>query len=323
MDEVAHAPLKGVLLALLLGFSAQAADLAQDVSASSPEKDAEPSAKTLQPGPASSPKTPLESDISAVLSAIEGDMPSTLRDLSAKDRAHVISSMLSALGEGIEVLDGPPAELPAASTRHPMPEQGCLPGVLISGNRIFYLRLNRLDKDSVAGLKEELDAAFRLAKRPLGLVIDLRDCDGIDTEAALAALPALEVKDSDGMPIGLHLAVLVGGRSSGSSELLAGLVEHERKGLVIGAPTSGHPFKVKTVKAGGFSLSLADRPESLAYVHQTPLKPSIDVPAYPQVDFTKLRSVLRSEDSDLCLSRAVDLLVGLDSIKRKWKKTGN
>lgn len=268
---------------------------------------------------ATTAKNSLESDVDAVLSAIDKDMPSAVSGLSERERTRIVASLLSAMGCGVEIVEDFPAEVRQPSK----PEQGCLPGVMVSSNRIFYLRLNRLDKASIAAFKEECQTAFRMERRPLGLVIDLRECGGANPADASAALSALDLKDSGGISIGFHLAVLTDGRSSGAAELFAALVEQGRLGLALGEPTAGRPFPCKTVKAGDFTLSMPMIPETFRHIRQAPFKPSIDMPAKPQVDFTKLRSELRSEDSDPCLSRAIDLLVSLDAIKRKWKKTGN
>ena len=314
MGEVASAPCRGVVLALILAFAVPA-------SASSPEREAEDSSKSSASISPQSAKAAFESDIDAILSTIEKETPSLLQGLSPQDRARAISAFVASTNSGISIVEGPVR--PALASRHLAPEQACPPGVLISSNRIFYLRLSLLNKASLLRLREECDSVSRLAKRPMGLVLDLRDCAGVDSSDALSAFYALDLKDSSGIPLDIHLAALVGANSSGSAEVLAAMLDHERKGLLIGAPTAGRPFNIKTVKSSIYTLAIPETPETLSYIQQAPLKPSIEVAAYPQLELVKLRNELRSEDSDLCLSRAVDLLVSLDAIKRKWKKSAN
>ena len=247
-----------------------------------------------------------EDDTAKILSTVEREMPGALEGVSAKDRAKAINAMLEASGCGAAISDNTAVQPSPA-----IPGPSCLPGITMHSNKILYLRMNRLDKEAVSSLHEECIAAFRLMRRPAGIALDLRNCRGGSEAEALGIAKNLKQFETP-------VAVLIGSRTSGGAELLAAILEHERQGLSFGASTAGKPFPVKKVECGEYALALPQLSKELPYVKQMPLKPSIEVGENQQEDYAKLSNELRSEESDHCLSRAVDLLVSLDAVKRKW-----
>ncbi len=313
----------GVLLTSL-SFSASS----QEPSAAPPANVA-PAKETPPPSAAeTSFKASFVSELDATLSGLERECPAFFKRLKQEDKARLVSGLLSGMRSGVELLGPAGSEPPAAKEPEAPKAQppACQTGVLIASNKVFYLRVSSLDHASVAKLKEECEAVSRLANKPVGIALDLRDCSGFDFKDALDELALFQPSDpaaqSSKAPtvFELPLAVLVGFKTSGSAEVLAALVERGRQGITVGGPTAGKPFPRKAVNCGPYLLSVPQVPDALFFLEPGPLAPAIEVSPYPQIPYEKLVSSLKSEDSDKCLSRAVDLLVSLDAIKRKWKR---
>lgn len=266
--------------------------------------------------------------LDAALTLIESESPALIKGLDASDRMRMIKSCLS--GTGVEIIDPKtPSPVKGDIPKPDAKSANLFPGVMIGSNRILYLRLSRLDAKSFAQLKSDCESAAQLAIKPIGLVIDLRDCSGDDYKEALQDLALfcpdgkLPEKPAEKRVFDLPTAVLVGERTFGAAEVFASLLERSRQGLGIGSPTAGQPFPRKAVplpSSDGLSLSIPQIPEDLRFVDPAPFEPSIEVPAYPQIPYEKLSKTAGAEESDKCLARAVDLLLSLDALKRKWSK---
>jgi len=270
-------------------------------------------------------------DLDATLQAIEAESPSFFKRFKPEDKARLTGTLLSTMRPGLEIVEpGSKPKSPASDAPETAASKGpsCPPGVMIASNKVFYLRLSALDSSSYPRLKEECESASRLANKPVGIVLDLRECGGSDHKDALDVLTLfsqggaalVDVKPAASPFFDLPMAVLIGSRTSGSAEILAALIDRGRQGLTIGGSTAGRPFQFKTLKCGPYTLSMPMAPDSLGFLDALPVVPEIAVSPYSAIPYEKLASGSKSEESDKCLSRAVDLLVSLDAIKRKWKR---
>jgi carboxyl-terminal processing protease len=121
---------------------------------------------------------------------------------------------------------------------------------------IAYLRLREFNAVSAKRVREEL--ATLLAQNPKGLVLDLRNNPGgylnMSVEIASEFLPrgtlvlTERLRDADdkefrvtrrGQALEIPLVVLVNGGSASASEIVAGAIQANGRGTLIGQPTYG------------------------------------------------------------------------------------
>jgi hypothetical protein len=297
MSRAAKRRISSIVLSLALGLScANAAEESKDGAGAA--------------------KEPLASEIEKILSTIDREAPSALKDLDGKARARVIAALLKASGSGVVLLDSAPKNVSPedAKTSQAKPGPALEKGEPLADGKILYLRVERVDGSLAKALDDELSAKLGQANPPLGLTLDLRTAEGSSCAAAIAAFDALEKNPALAATNG-HIAVLIGPKTKGSAEVFAALLERAKLGLLIGAPSAGAPFPVKIVEVAPYTLSIPEIPGRLAFMRQLPLKPAIALNGQ-----TKTPAAGKAVPADdAALARAIDLLVGLDAIKRKWK----
>ncbi len=118
---------------------------------------------------------------------------------------------------------------------------------------IVYIKIDKFDSEIAEYFKDKID--LLKADGMKGLIIDVRDNPGglYDqvVEIADSLLPKVmivytedkykhrDTEYSDEKELGLPLAVLVNGKSASASEILAGAIKDNKKGILIGTKTFG------------------------------------------------------------------------------------
>jgi len=204
-------------------------------------------------------------------------------------------------------------------------------GILVADNKILYLRLDSFSPDAFKQLQEDCQNTSRLANKPKGIVIDLRECDSYDNhKEILQALALFCAKNKipsniDNKVIkreyNLPMTVLIGEKTSGDGEIFTSSLMEAKQCLAIGEYTAGKPFHWKSEKLqnGGYLL-FPEIPDYFKKNALGALKPDIMIKAYPQVEFSKISVDTEDEHKDKCLQRGVDLLISLDALGKKWNK---
>ncbi|OGV59155.1 MAG: hypothetical protein A2X49_02350 [Lentisphaerae bacterium GWF2_52_8] len=263
-----------------------------------------------------------------ILDSLEKANPKILGKLSKADIARLLKEFTGSLNAGVELLPSlPPSESAPKLEQKREPFQA----VTICKNKIFYIRLDDFGPESFAKLKEDSEAVSRLKNRPLGIIIDLRNCSGsTDYQDAMNELllfcPGQKILEpstkSDVKRIfDLPLAILTGEKTSGAAEVFVSMMSRSRQGLSIGSKTAGAPFTKKTYPLkDGSCLLIPEIPDFLGNLNipATPINPAIETPKSTQLPYDKLSGTRDMEEiPDKCLTRAIDLLVSLDAIKEK------
>lgn len=296
---------------------------------SSSEKTVTHEAAVSVPPPASEREDLLKS-MNIIFSEIEKESPALYRKIiRSTERAKILSGLLESMDSGVILYENgakkvmqeiaPPADKKAYAAKK------------ISSGRILYIRMDDLNTVSFEQLKKDCESIEKQAeKKPLGIVIDLRNATGSDHRNALRELSIfcpperlpqnMPKVEGDKRFFDLPVMLLVGHKTSGSAEIFASLMEKTKQGLTLGGATAGKPFELKEVKSCGFTLMIPLVPDGLESVEPEKLKPSVEIEPYPQADYEKLGTNGASENKDRCLLRAIDLLLSLDALKNKWSK---
>ncbi|HPN83742.1 MAG TPA: S41 family peptidase [Victivallales bacterium] len=200
--------------------------------------------------------------------------------------------------------------------------------LIFSSHKILYIRIDGFSEENFKKLKSELSDISRLANPPVGVAIDLRSSSGNNgmVSAEYASLFSDDtsvsfVKNEDRGIIKLPLMILIGSKTSGDAEIFAALIMKSGKALLVGEKSVGAPFARFPIKLNnGGILLVPDIPTDLAWLRPSPLQPSINIRAYPQVEYSMISGSIGSEESDECIRRVSDLLVSLDAIQKDKEK---
>ncbi|MCO5184218.1 MAG: S41 family peptidase [Anaerolineae bacterium] len=185
---------------------------------------------------------------------------------------------------------------------------------------IGYVRINQFGDRTDEELNEQLPAL--IAQEPVGLVIDLRNNPGgglntvvdiaeqfipegvILTERFGDGREVVFESDEGGLATAIPLAVLINEGSASASEVLAGALRDQGRGVLIGNTSFGKGTvqNNRTLSnGGGVRITIARwlTPDG-EWVHETGLQPDFVV-LFPEDD---------SAESDIQLQAAVDYLLG-------------
>ncbi len=250
------------------------------------------------------------------------DARTTPEALSPSFRTEFLRNLVKRLNPKADLVAAPTSE---EKTVEPA-ECHSYPAKIIASQRVFYARLDNLDRASFEKLAEDSTAAARLADKPLGIVLDLRNCASGDEESLLNILGVLVEPEKlpkpcaprESVVLHLPLITLVGPGTKGFGELLAEYLSAAGEALVIGSPTTGTPPSIREVKLfTNDRLVIPVYPEWVDGTFQKSVAPDITAPPAPIVDFEKLSTSVGAEKDDPSLTKAVDLLSCLDTIRNK------
>jgi hypothetical protein len=195
------------------------------------------------------------------------------------------------------------------------------PGRLLERKRVFYLRVDGLTEETLAGAKGELLQS--LAASPSAMVLDLRNAESGDSSDEFAMTARfIELLTEEPEIAGWYgsrpLAVLISGKTSGASALLASLLtSRESKNVTVGTPTSGSCFPMISGEACGICWRIPLITDDLAGsdIPTGKLDPVFPVSGGSgQIDFRKLGDP-QAVSADTVLRAALDLTLSLDVLK--------
>lgn len=201
--------------------------------------------------------------------------------------------------------------------------------LIIDAQKILYIRIDGFSEENFIKLKEECVDVARLSNPPIGVILDLRSSSGENgiISAKYASIfcnndSVSFVNNKEKEILGLTMMILISAKTAGDPEIFTTLLMKSGRALLIGEKSAGMPFAKFPIKLNnGGTLILPDIPPDLAWIRISPLIPSVDVKAYPQIDYDLISKKVGSEESDECIRRVSDLLVSLDAIhKNKDKK---
>jgi len=191
-------------------------------------------------------------------------------------------------------------------------------------NSIGYIRLDKFDSEIAKFFNERLDSL--LSKGMKGLIIDVRDDPGgyYDQVVAIAdrLLPKCvivytenkakdkKIENSDKKELGLPLVLLVNGNSASASEILAGAIKDNKKGILVGTKTFGKGLvqEPTTFSDGsGVDITIARyfTPSGVC-IHGIGIKPDIEV--QPSAKYKNIRQSEIPEGLDLQLNKAIEVM---------------
>ncbi len=325
---------------LLIGLSVFAEETEKQVQAPVPVEStpsAEPeTAKPADTKPAAeellSKASPFRKEtlarINEILSEIEKNYPVAVAKYTQADEEKTIKSLVTSLNSGIEYL--------AAGTEvpeEPKKDIKALQAIIISSQKILYIRIDAFTPETYSRLKEDCENTARLANKPVGLLLDLRDCQGYDYENCLRAVslfcspdkvPKVEGLEMPKRVLNIPVIVLVGNKTKGSGEIFTRLMSESGQCLISGGSTSGTPFvKTKVSLKSGSILLVPSVPDYFSNIPASQIVPATSVTPYPQIAYDKLSTTAGSEESDKCLMRAIDLLICLEALHKEQKKREN
>lgn len=268
--------------------------------------------------------------INEIIAEVENNYPAAIAKYDSGDEEKILKSLVSALNSGIEYLNA--AEAAAVQDEVNKDSAPC-PSIIISSQKVLYTRIDEFNPATFAKLKDDCESTARLANRPVGLIIDIRDCNGYDYENCIKALALFcppekltrpENVEIPGRTLNIPVIMLVGNKTRGAAEIFARLMQENGQCLISGSNTAGYPFfKKKTVLKSGSCLLIPSVPKFLSHIPATQVVPTVNIAAYPQIAYEKLSGIAGSEESDKCLQRAIDLLISLDAIHKDQKNRVN
>ncbi|GEM_PF-2491131 len=264
--------------------------------------------------------------INEAVSEIEKNCPPAIAKLSSvQDQEKTIKAVITSMNSGIEYL---PAN--TVISEDVKKNSKPLPSIIIAAQKILYLRLDEFNPETFSKLKDDCENTSKLENRPIGLIIDLRDCQGFDYENCLKAvalfcapekLPKPESIELPKRSLNIPVIILVGSKTKGAGEIFTRLMLENGQCLISGSGTAGCPFKkMKVVLKSGNILMIPTIPDCLASIPTSQIVPAITFSPYPQIEYSKLASTAGSEDTDKCLQRATDLLISLEALHKEQKK---
>jgi C-terminal processing protease CtpA/Prc len=254
--------------------------------------------------------------IDEIVIDIETYLPRISEDIKDIEIASGIRSMLKNFNSEIEYLpEGIKTPPPPAEPEFHKP-------IIIANHKILYIRIDGFSFANFAKFKEECENVSRLANRPSGIIIDLRNASG--TEGKIAAEYASLffddgiisfAKNTEKALLKDPLIILTGGKTSGDGEIMSAILMRRKGTMIIGEKSAGVPFRKIAVdlKTGG-ALLIPEIPDELRFVQTKPVEPSILVTPYPQIEYSIAAEKSGSEKSDQCLLKSIDLLICLEAI---------
>lgn len=268
--------------------------------------------------------------INEIIAEVENNYPSAIGKYTSADLEKTVKSLVSSLNSGIEYLS---AEEAASAQGEVKKDSTPCPAIIIASQKVLYARIDEFNPANFAKFKDDCESTAKLANKPVGLIIDIRDCQGYDYESCIRSLslfcppekvPRTEDIEIPKRTLSIPVIMLVGNKTKGAAEIFAKLMLENGQCLVLGAATAGNPFfKEKIVLKSGNCLLIPSVPKFLSHIPAAQVVPTINIAPYPQVDYEKLSAATGSEDSDKCLQRAIDLLISLDALHKDQKSRAN
>lgn len=262
-----------------------------------------------------------------VFSILKKQSPALSEILTRKKDA-VISGALASLDLGISIKKNVEnsQETTPSSSEYFSP-------VVISSQKVLYVRIDGFSPANFANLREDLQAIMRLKNKPAGAVVDIRNCSGGSFEDAFELL---SIFSSNLPPIGyiagtsrpeqivkgMPIIILLGRGSSGACEIFASFMKASGHSLLLGEDSSGRPFPfVEVPLKDGKILRIPSIPQNLSSFEYSKIEPNIKMPFNNPVSYKKISEECGAEHEDAVLSRACEFLICMDGLKKTSRKT--
>lgn len=293
---------------------------------------------------------PVGSDVVAealrTLTAINGILakrsPSLLKDLSAEAKANLINAFLKGVNSDLVFIPTESSSADSAlnsessckndNAKELSAKPATFPAVTIASNKLCYARLDSFSADAINALSENLNMIANLSTQPVGVVIDVRNCDDLDSSRVsdmiewFSSTSSKRDASASGKVASLlkrPVLMLTGDRTRGGGEILAKKLRSSKKCLILGGDTAGEPFRKKTAPVDGGTLVFPFPSSNYSDVSFKPLKADVPIPPYPQLPYEAVSGDPAEMTEDECLTRAIDLLICLDALKNKKQEDRN
>lgn len=258
-------------------------------------------------------KHDLAADAERMLRMVEKESPVLYREIDRADRVKTLQKMMDSFGVGVEaVSEKEHTDKPGRNQLRPP-----MTAKLIFSNTIFYARLDRLEADSLRQLSEDMTASARLANKPFGAILDLREANGFSDYQFVNAFLALFHGPKDGREQPyfhtVPVVVLCCAHTSGPPELLALLLEHTKHGITMGQAGAGNIFPKKTVTCAGKKWRVPQIDDPAWNFPPEAHKPLIVFDPHPRIPYEKIGTTDLSRADD-AIRRAGDLLRSLRAV---------
>ncbi len=325
----------GILIGSPLFLSAQKKTEETDtepvkIQKAPPFKDKSSSDKKSQPVPV--PEEPEQNrlfrkdvilQINEIIKKIQKNYPALSDNLSDAKKIAIFKSLVNTLNRGMEYI---PADEMSSMQKVEQANEEPMPAIIIASNQILYIRIKSFAGKSLQQLKEDCENSAKLAKKPMGIILDLRNSQGENYISALNAaglFASSENLKKIGLQSGLKqtlkspVIILTGEDTKGASEVFTTLLINMKRGISLGGSTAGIPFqKRKTVLTNGDFLMIPQIPENLEMIIPESIKPSITFSPYPQLCYKRLKEEAGAEKEDKCIQRAVELIICLNALSK-------
>jgi hypothetical protein len=242
-------------------------------------------------------------------------------ELPATQKYRVLSLILKAINPQLAIVSPKQAKEYLKNSKHPknISNQVFMPVKL--NRKITYFRFSSFSDKAVKEFSKMIQTPDKI---PAGLIIDLRQCQGYDytnmQKVLLSCLDntpswlSLSVKNKH-RALKSFIMILVSQHTSGTAEIFAAAAKHNSRCMLLGAKTSGKPFKqqIHLLKSGALLLT-PQIPLVISKLPPCPATPQITINPYPQANYKELsKSNISSKDK--CLQAAVDLIISLSLLR--------
>lgn len=302
-------------------------------------KSGEVSTKSVKKAPAKTKLRDFESEadhrfrkdlvlrVNELILKTQKEAPAISAEFTEDRKLDLLKVFTAALGDGVEyvpALDYKPLK-PSAAYKKNKPYHK---SIIIATGKVLYLRIDLFNKKTLKGLRSDCASIAELEEKPLGLVLDLRSAMGCDYEVVSKAVDLFikngkkekVSKSASSAFFDIPIILLVDVKTNGAAEVFAAAIVKAGRGICLGEPTAGVPFKKRKIMlANGDYLLIPLLPKKFAKFASTSLKPDIHFTAKPQISYKRLKSGGDAESSDKCVARAVELLICLNAISTSQK----
>jgi len=252
------------------------------------------------------PAHELIEELSEILSTVKSDNPKLLQNFTKEDKEKIISEFVNSLDAGVTIGKGVEESHDTTGSYFK-----ALP---LASKGILYSRIDELTPTVYSHFAEDLEESRESSEGLKGCILDLRNCAGHNLEIAGKFVEALsELKNEDKA---IPMTVLVSSNTKGSAEVISRLILENKIGIAIGTETAGEPLPGKAIELNsGETITMPQTSEEFSITDLTPVSPKLLIASNNQIDYDELADDASNGQSDLCLKRALNLLVSISVLK--------
>ena len=262
--------------------------------------------------------------LNEILSVFEAKSPTGLGAMNGETEEAIINETLKKLRRGIVF------SREKSKEEAPVPEPEYYPPVIVSSQKVVYIRIDGFSEKILTMLKDDLQSVFRLKNKPKGVLIDLRNAvphkyDYVVTLKTLALfIPGKLLPFIDGVEYpellvkNMPIIALIGGKTCGEAEIFLNLMCKMKFCITLGEITAGSPFRMIEfpLKTGGY-VRIPEIPKDLSEITPLPIPPSIvDDPVHTgkQIGYKDISSQIDTEKTDPALKNALEIILCVEGL---------